>query len=98
MTGGAGLDSNRRMFEWKWAVLIAVAFETGNIVTVGEAYTRSRNAAMRIVTIEAMHSALREFMSERPVKACPNRRVATGALRIAGMADISPMDAMATRT
>ena len=96
MTGGAGLYSYRRMLERKWTALIAVAFETGNIVAAGCAHTRCRKAAVRIVTIEAMHSTLRELMSERPVEARPDRHMATGAQRIAGRADIKRMNAVAT--
>jgi len=84
------------MLERKWTALIAVAFETGDIVTAGCAHSRCREAAVRIVTIDAMHGALRELVSERPVKARPDRRMATGAQRIAGTGDIRRMNAMAT--
>jgi hypothetical protein len=83
------------MLEWKWAALIAVAFGTAYIVTAGCAYQRCRLAAVRIVTVDAMHGALREFMSKRSLKARPDRRVASGTLRIAGTPDIRRVNAMA---
>ena len=89
------LYSYRRVLEWKWAALIAVAFGTAYIVTAGDAHQRCRLAAMRLVTVDAMHCALREFVSKRPLKTRPDRRVASGALRIAGTTDISRVNAMA---
>jgi len=95
VAGGTLLYSYGRMLEWKWAALIAVAFGTAYIVTAGDAYQRCRLAAVRLVTVDAMHRSLREFMSKRPLEARPHRRMASGTLRIAGTPDISRVNAMA---
>ena len=83
------------MFKGERTSLIGVAFETRNVVPADQAHAGIWKAAVRVVTICAMDSALRELMSERLLKPGPNRRMTARAEGVAGPAGFLRMNAMA---
>ena len=57
VTTGALLYPNRRMLERKRAALVAVALETCCVLATDGAHSGCRQAAVRIVTVAAVHGA-----------------------------------------
>jgi hypothetical protein len=55
MTTCAWLYADRRMLERERAALVAVALETRSVLATDGAYTRCRQAAVRIVTVAAVN-------------------------------------------
>lgn len=84
MTRSAPFGLNRRMLVHKRTLFVRVTFYAGRIGTRCESCLFQFKAAMRIMTITALHGALKNFVMERQIKLVLDFGVAAQAkLRLA---------------
>jgi hypothetical protein len=84
MTGGATLESHRRMFERERTALIAVTLKAAGFIRAEAPGHRGTQASVRVVAIHAGHRTLRHRMVKRLLKLSHRIEVAGGALLIDG--------------
>ena len=68
VTGGAAFDLERRMFEDERALFVRVALEAGGVRPRSQPYLLQLEAAMRVMTIAAIHRAFQDFVMEGAVE------------------------------
>jgi hypothetical protein len=69
----------RRVFVYKWSLLVRVTFNTSGIGTGSQSRLFQLETAVRVVTIATPHRAFEHFMMERQVKLMLHLRMAANA-------------------
>jgi hypothetical protein len=79
MAGNTAFGLYRRVFIYKWPLLIGVTFNTSGVGTGSQSRLFQFETAVRIVTVAAAHSPFEDFMMKRQVKLVFDLRMAANA-------------------